>query len=55
MLGGRQIAGLTLQLGGVNISGVSDPEQAYQMIKERLAADLRDALSGIYADIEYAG
>lgn len=55
MLGGRQLAGLTLQLGGVSISGVSDPEQAYQMIKERLAADLRDALSGIYADIEYAG
>lgn len=55
MLGGRQLSGLTLQLGGVSISGVSDPEQAYQMIKERLAADLRDALSGIYADIEYAG
>ncbi|HTN63928.1 MAG TPA: hypothetical protein VL147_20630 [Devosia sp.] len=56
MLGGRpQSAGLTLHLGGVSISGVSDPEQAYQMIKERLAAELRDALGGIYADIEYAG
>lgn len=56
MLGGKQqLAGLTLHLGGVSISGVSDPEQAYQMIKERLAAELRDALGGIYADIEYAG
>jgi TP901 family phage tail tape measure protein len=49
------IGDVSIHLGGVSITGVSDPEQVLQQLEDRLTAKLRDALGGIYADIEYAG
>lgn len=55
MLGGAKTATLSLSIGNVTISGASDPESLYQMLKHRLAADLQDAIGGSFNDIEFAG
>lgn len=46
---------ITIHLGGVTVQGTHDPERVADVVLRRINEKLGDALSGIHADIEYAG
>lgn len=55
MLGGRSAGALSLSFGNIIVQGGSDPQGTAEAVLQMLESRLKDALGGIYADIEYTG
>lgn len=55
MLGGRAPASVSLSFGNIVVQGGSDPQATAEAVLQMIEQRVKDALSGIYADIEYAG
>lgn len=55
MLGGRAGGSVSVSFGNIIVQGGSDPQATAEAVLHMLESRLKDALGGIYADIEYAG
>jgi TP901 family phage tail tape measure protein len=55
LLGGRQGGSLSVTFGDIIVPGGRDPQATAEAVLQMIEQRVRDALSGIYADIEYAG